>query len=96
MPQRRYTAEEIIGKLRDELLEREIFCTLGEAQVLVERWGLQYNHRRPHSSLGNRLPAPEAYLVPNWGSPFTAAATFRTNIEPGTEDGAAHHDPAAC
>jgi putative transposase len=64
------------GKLGDELLKREIFCTLQEAQVLVERWRQQYKRRRPHSTLGNRPPAPEAYLVPNWGSPLTAAAAF--------------------
>jgi putative transposase len=68
--------ESFNGKLRDELLKREIFCPLQEAQVLVERWRQQYNRRRPHSTLGNRPPAPEAYLVPNWGSPLTAAAAF--------------------
>jgi transposase InsO family protein len=78
--------ESFNGKLRDELLKREIFYTLQEAQVLVERWRQQYNRRRPHSALGNRPPAPEAYLVPNWGSPHTAAAAFGL-IEPGTENG---------
>lgn len=68
--------ESFNGKLRDELLKREIFCTLQEARVLVERWRQQYNHRRPHSSLGNRPPAPEAYWVPGWGSPLTAAAAL--------------------
>jgi transposase InsO family protein len=64
------------GKLRDELLNREIFYTLQEAQVLIERWRNQYNRRRPHSSLGNRPPAPEAYWVPNWGSRLSPAAAF--------------------
>jgi transposase InsO family protein len=68
--------ESFNGKLRDELLKREIFYTLQEAQVIVERWRQQYNHRRPHSSLGNRPPAPEAYWVASWGSPLTAAAAF--------------------
>ena len=68
--------ESFNGKLRDELLKREIFYTLEEAQVLIERWRQTYNRRRPHSSLGNRPPAPEAYRVPNWGSPLTAAAAF--------------------
>jgi transposase InsO family protein len=76
MPRRRYTPEEIIGKLRDELLKREIFYTLQEAQILVERWRQTYNRRRPHSALANRPLAPEAYLLPNWGSPLTAAAAF--------------------
>jgi len=52
--------ESFNGKLRNELLEREIFDTLYESQVLIERWRIQYNTIRPHSSLGYRPPAPEA------------------------------------
>jgi transposase InsO family protein len=52
--------ESFNGKLRDELLEREIFYTLKEAKVLIENWRWEYNHFRPHSSLGYRPPAPEA------------------------------------
>ena len=52
--------ESFNGKLRDELLEREIFYTLREAQILIERWRVEYNTIRPHSSLGYRPPAPEA------------------------------------
>ena len=48
------------GKLRDDLLDREIFYTLTEAQILIERWRRQYNTMRPHSALGYRPPAPEA------------------------------------
>jgi len=55
--------ESFNGKLRDELLNREIFYTLQEAQVLVEQWRRQYNHVRPHSSLGYRPPAPKAILA---------------------------------
>jgi transposase InsO family protein len=51
--------ESFNGKLRDELLNREIFFTLTEAKVLVERWRQEYNTRRPHSSLAYRPPAPE-------------------------------------
>ena len=43
------------GKLRDELLNREIFDMLFEAKVLVERWRREYNHIRPHSSSGYTL-----------------------------------------
>jgi transposase InsO family protein len=68
--------ESFNGKLRDELLNREIFYTLQEAQVLIERWRNQYNRRRPHSSLGNRPPAPEAYPAAFLGFPLTAAAAF--------------------
>ena len=54
--------ESFNGKLRDELLNREIFDTLHEAKVLVDRYRWEYNTLRPHSSLGYRPPAPEAYL----------------------------------
>jgi putative transposase len=53
--------ESFNGKLRDELLNREIFYTLKEAQVLVERWRKEYNGIRPHSALGYRPPAPESW-----------------------------------
>ena len=52
--------ESFIGKLRDELLNGEIFYTLTEAKVLVQRWRQLYNRVRPHSALGYRPPAPEA------------------------------------
>ncbi len=48
------------GKLRDELLAREVFDTLLEAKVLIERWRKVYNTVRPHNSLGYRPPAPES------------------------------------
>ena len=51
------------GKLRGELLNREIFTTLTEARVLIEEWQREYNGIRPHSSLGYRPPAPEAILA---------------------------------
>ena len=54
--------ESFNGKLRDELLNMEIFDTLGEAKVLVERWRRDYNQIRPHSALAYRPPAPEALL----------------------------------
>ena len=52
--------ESFNGTLRDELLDREIFYTLTEATVLIERWRREYNTVRPHSALGYRSPAPEA------------------------------------
>lgn len=51
--------ESFNGKLRDELLNRELFATLWEVQVLVERWRRHYNQVRPHRALGLRPPAPE-------------------------------------
>ena len=64
--------ESFNGKLRDELLDREIFDTLLEAKVLIERWRVEYNTVRPHSSLGYRPPAPEA-----WPPLETASATLQ-------------------
>ena len=52
--------ESFNGKLRDELLNVEIFDTLLDEKVLIERWRQHYNTVRPHSSLGYRSPAPEA------------------------------------
>jgi hypothetical protein len=48
------------GKLRDELLDREMFYTLAEAQILTEWWRQEYNHLRPtaRSATGRRLPRP--------------------------------------
>ena len=58
--------ESFNGKLRDELLNVEIFTTFFEAQVLIENWSKGYNQIRPHSALGYRPPAPEA-LMPGYG-----------------------------
>jgi putative transposase len=55
--------ESFNGKVRDELLNPEIFDTLLEARVLTERWRRVYNGVRPHSALGYRPPAPEARLI---------------------------------
>ena len=55
--------ESFNGKLRDELLNREVFTTLTEARILIERWRRDYNQVRPHSSLGYRPPAPEAIML---------------------------------
>jgi putative transposase len=52
--------ESFNGKLRDELFNGEIFTTLLEVQVLIERWRKRYNEFRPHSALGYRPPVPEA------------------------------------
>lgn len=52
------------GKLRDELLNGEIFYTLKEAKVMIERWRQVYNTLRPHSSLCYRRPAPETIQPP--------------------------------
>jgi len=54
--------ERFNGSLRDECLNRELFYTLPEAQVIVEAWRKEYNHIRPHSSLNYRPPAPLATI----------------------------------
>lgn len=52
--------ESFNGKLRDELLDGEIFYSLKEARIVIESWRRHYNTKRPHSSLGYRPPAPVA------------------------------------
>ena len=54
--------ESFNGKLRDELLNCEIFYTLKEAKILIEQWRRHYNTVRPHSSLGYKPPTPETIL----------------------------------
>ena len=55
--------ESFNGKMRDELLDREIFTTLEEAKVLINQWRGEYNHYRPHSAKNYRPPVPEARLT---------------------------------
>ena len=47
------------ARFRDELLDGEIFYSLREAQILIEKWRKHYNTMRPHSALGYRPPVPE-------------------------------------
>ena len=70
--------ESFNGKLTDELLEGEIFDTLLEAKVLIERYRVRYNTVRPHSSLGYRPPAPEAIVpwTPALGASLLGPATM--------------------
>jgi transposase InsO family protein len=67
--------ESFNGKLRDELLNGEIFYSLKETKVLIERWREQYNTVRPHSSLGYRPPAPAAVAPAG-----ACSATLRTPL----------------
>lgn len=53
--------ESFNGKLRDDLLDRELFDALWEVKVLTERWRQTYNQIRPHSALGYRPPVPETF-----------------------------------
>ena len=66
--------ESFNGRLRDELLNGEIFYTLKEAQVIIEQWRQHYNHIRPHSSLGYKPPAPLARMKDGAFAPAQATA----------------------
>jgi putative transposase len=70
--------ESFNSKLRDELLNGEIFTTLWEAEVLIERWRRHYNEERPHSSLGYRPPAPETILPPAFNLAYATLRPART------------------
>jgi putative transposase len=52
----------INARLRDELLNGEIFYTVREAQIVIESWRCHYNRVRPHASIGYRPPAPEVFV----------------------------------
>ena len=49
-------------RLRDELLDGEIFYSLREAQIVIESWRRHYNRVRPHAALGYKPPAPEVFV----------------------------------
>ncbi|MGA7971297.1 MAG: IS3 family transposase [Pseudolabrys sp.] len=67
--------ESFNSKLRDELLNGEIFYSLAEARIVIESWRCHYNTERPHSSLGYRPPAPEAV---QWPAPLRGPASPAT------------------
>ncbi len=75
--------ESFNSKLRDELLNGEIFYSLAEARAVIEAWRVHYNTVRPHSSLGYRPPAPEAVHWPSRGrgsAPPQASALARKPV----------------
>jgi putative transposase len=76
-------SETFNSRLRDEILDREVFETLKEAKVLLEGHRLDYNHRRPHSSLGYRTPAEFAAACHRPDSASLHPAEARTNPDPG-------------
>jgi hypothetical protein len=92
--------ESFHDKLRDECLNRELFGSLREAQVVIEQWRCEYNHERPHSSLGYQTPSEYAdaeskktnrvdggYAPPN-PAPLAAAGVWG-NLEGATAPDAA-------
>ena len=72
--------ESFNGRLRDELLNGEIFTTLKEAQIVIEGWRQHYNRVRPHSSLGYKPPAPEVVAWP--ASPAVEGARPAVALRP--------------
>ena len=60
--------ESFNGKLRDELLDRELFLHIDEVRYVVDRWRMNYNHYRPHSSLGYVSPVAYAATRGSGGS----------------------------
>jgi transposase InsO family protein len=65
--------ESFNARLRDELLDGEIFYTLREAQTVIESWRRHYNAIRPHESLGYKPPTPEVF-VPAWRAALRRSA----------------------
>lgn len=72
--------ESFNARLRDELLNGEIFYSLAEAKIVIESWRRHYNTKRPHSSLGYRPPAPEVISWP--ASPSGAASPATPAVAP--------------
>jgi putative transposase len=72
--------ESFNSKLRDELINGEIFYSLAEAKIVIESWRRHYNTKRPHSSLGYRPPAPEVIQWP--ASPSGGASPAAPAVAP--------------
>ncbi|WAJ26113.1 IS3 family transposase [Antarcticirhabdus aurantiaca] len=70
--------ESFNSKLRDELLNGEIFYSLAEARIVIESWRQHYNTKRPHSSLGYKPPAPA--VVPWPAAPPQPASPATSNV----------------
>ena len=66
--------ESFNGKLRDELLNGELFLSLTEARYVIDEWRLDYNHRRPHSSLNWQTPAAYAANLKHADGVFSSAS----------------------
>lgn len=93
--------ESFNSKLRDELLNGEIFYSLAEARIVIEGWRQHYNTQRPHSALGYKPPAPVALTwpatPPEPASPATPAVALGRQcirFAPGHLMGAGHTDAA--
>jgi transposase InsO family protein len=60
--------ESFNARLRDELLNGEIFYTLREAQIVIESWRRHYNRIKPHASIGYKPLAPEVFVPAFYGA----------------------------
>ena len=78
--------ESFNARLRDELLDGEIFYTLQEAQIVIESWRRHYNTIRPHASLGYKPPAPEVFVpaFAAWPAALRRPASPATLAQPPT------------
>src|SRR5262249_44715042 len=95
--------ESFNARLRDELLDGEIFYSLREAQIVIESWRRHYNRVRPHAALGYKPPAPEVFVpalaawpaaLPRTAPPATLAPKPTLNyIPPGLLSGGRSHRP---
>ena len=74
--------ESFNGKLRDELLNGEIFYSLAEASFIIEQWRRHYNTERPHSALGYRPPAPAVVQWPAVPNPSPVAPPATAPLAP--------------
>ena len=74
--------ESFNSKLRDELLNGELFYSLAEARIVIESWRVHYNTQRPHSSLGYKPPAPVALICPTTPPQPTSPATPAVAVRP--------------
>ncbi|MGG7524166.1 IS3 family transposase [bacterium BS0013] len=82
--------ESFNARLRDELLNGEIFYTLKEAQIVIESWRRHYNAVRPHASLGYRPPAPEVFVPAFTAWPTALARPAAPTKRPMVERPTAH------
>ena len=88
--------ERFNGKLRDKLLNRELFLSLPEARYVLDEWRLEYNHRRPHSGIGWQTPAAfAATLESKAAGVFSAARPAGPTVgaAPLPPDQPANHHP---
>ncbi|MFM7290236.1 MAG: transposase, partial [Planctomycetia bacterium] len=67
--------ESFNGRLRDELLDRELFLSLPEARVVLDQWRMDYNHRRPHGGLKWLTPAAFVAGLDDTASGVVSAAS---------------------